>query len=190
LDAEFVKEKDAETGLWFHDGFMKATDDLFEDITQFLRKDYRTRITGHSLGGAIAVILMKHLQDGGYTVEKVITFGQPKVTNHDGVVALRDSPVLRIVDDRDLVPKLPPLTLLSALHGIYEHFGPEVTLLRDEYFAYQDEQSAEDPLAESFWLNLGDESLDDHHIANYLARIEPKLNGQIEVPYSDRKQYQ
>jgi predicted lipase len=91
-------------------------------------------ITGHSLGGAIAVILMTHLQADEYTIGSVITFGQPKVTNEAGVQHIDDSPVLRIIHHDDLVPLVPPLSLLSAIHGTYRHMGPEIILLPDENF--------------------------------------------------------
>ncbi|MCP4669072.1 MAG: hypothetical protein GY849_22270 [Deltaproteobacteria bacterium] len=142
------------------------------------------------MGGAMAAILMMHLMVDGYEIEKVITFGQPKVINHKGAKKYRDAPLLRVVDRDDLVPLVPPLTIVSALHGSYAHFGEEVMLLEGKYYSFVTEGKAHNPMVESFWLNLGHESLEDHFMKNYLKRIKPKLDGGVAVPYNKRHEYE
>ena len=98
-----------------------------------LQPNYQTRITGHSLGGAVAVILMMFLKEEGYLIEKCITFGQPKVTNRQGVQQCQHLPLLRVINREDTVPLVPPCTALNLLRGGYAHFGPEVQLEPDSY---------------------------------------------------------
>jgi hypothetical protein len=69
--------------------------------------------TGHSLGGALAT-----LAAGRYErAPEVYTFGAPRVGDGEYVESL-DTPVYRIVNGRDVVPKLP-------VRGPYRHAGAE-----------------------------------------------------------------
>lgn len=86
-------------------------------------------MTGHSLGGAARAIVLMWLKEDGFKLGQTIAFGQPKVTNHDGVLKYRTLPLLRYVNDGDPVPLLPPFELFTTLdEGPYQHFGPEVVL--------------------------------------------------------------
>ena len=68
---------------------------------------------GHSLGGALAT-----LAAGRYErAPEVYTFGAPRVGDGEYVESL-DTPVYRIVNGRDVVPKLP-------VRGPYRHAGAE-----------------------------------------------------------------
>ena len=77
-------------------------------------------ITGHSLGGALAVLAAAHLAPRLQYVDRICTFGQPRVGNRafcrelDKILAGRYQ---RWVNNNDLVPRLP-----SSLHG-YRHAG-------------------------------------------------------------------
>ncbi len=73
------------------------------------KKTDTVSLTGHSLGGAEAVILAMYLKTEGWKVSRVVTFGQPKVTDADGSKRFRDLPVLRVVNANDSVPLVPPL---------------------------------------------------------------------------------
>lgn len=196
LDAEYVKRADSKTGVFLHKGFDEAADELYEDIQPlldpFVQDRYSVNIAGHSLGGAMAALLMMNMKADGHEITRVITFGQPKVTNKEGVKKFRDSPMLRVIDERDVVPLVPPLTLVSADNGTYRHFGPEVILLKDKYFVYLAERPSEDPRASDFWLDIvgGNVNLDDHHMDSYMERIKSKLEGQEEVQFNDRKRYE
>jgi hypothetical protein len=117
----------------------------------------------------------------------VITFGQPKVTNEAGVQQTDHSPLLRIIHHDDLVPLVPPRSILSAIHGTYRHMGREIILIQDENFIYLDDAPAEQADVTGFWHNIGHQSLDDHFMDNYLANIQTKLTKQKEVAYSDKR---
>ena len=115
-------------GIDIHKGFRLAATEVFYDILPHLRQDYTTRLTGHSLGGAIASILMVFLTELEFNIEQCITFGQPKITDKAGAEKMATMPLIRVVHDDDIVPHLPATTPLTFLSGGYEHFGREVVL--------------------------------------------------------------
>jgi hypothetical protein len=194
LDVEYIQSRrtedcpDDHLDISLHSGFHKAADEVYQLILPHLRQDYQTRITGHSLGGAIAVILMILLQRQGYSIEKCITFGQPKVTNADGAKSLQQLPLLRVVNHEDIVPCLPPTTLFSELQGNYEHFGSEVILNYQTYTCPQSFKS-NNHQADSFWGNLfraatqrdiknSTESIQDHNLFLYLLNVVSNLESE------------
>jgi Lipase (class 3) len=86
-------------------------------------------VTGHSLGGALAVLFAALLHEDPVhnplrdVLRGVYTFGQPMVGDADFArYAQRrfGEKVFRYVYGRDIVPRLPPLTM-----GRFEHFGQE-----------------------------------------------------------------
>lgn len=69
---------------WVHRGFMKATElfwpDLPQKILEFRDQGQAVWITGHSLGGALAVLAAaKMLNEHKLRVAGICTFGQPSV---------------------------------------------------------------------------------------------------------------
>jgi triacylglycerol lipase len=172
LDVEYSKETHTEVGVPLHEGFWKSSDAVYNAVRPLLNKDYQIRVTGHSLGGAIAAILMMRFHNEGLSLEQCVTFGQPKVTNEKGVERYRDLPLLRVINDEDPVPLVPPLTLLSAFHGAYHHFGPEVLLQKDNTYKYYPEHQAERFGVTSFWTHIGREDVLDHHVASYVANVK------------------
>ncbi len=166
-DVEYSKIKDPIVGVYFHRGFQKAAMQTYQVIEPKLKKNFSIRITGHSLGGAIAVIIEAYLHFQGYRVEKTITFGQPKVTDRKGMEKLGFLPLLRVINHKDPVPLVPPITLLGAIHGIYRHFGPELILRNPPNFIFLKSHAADRVNVTSFWDNIGDIDVEDHHINWY-----------------------
>jgi hypothetical protein len=147
-----------------------------------LKPKVKIRLTGHSLGAAISTLLMMYLHNDGFEIEQSINFGQPKVTNKHGVEKYRFLPLTRVVDECDIVPLVPPITLLDSVHGVYAHLGDEIILLGNEYYHYLQEHNAERKSTGSFWRNIGHESVKDHFIANYISNISGKLDKSTEIP--------
>lgn len=189
LDAEYSKRLDRKVDVELHRGFEKSAIAAYGAVAPLLKPGYRVNLTGHSLGGAMAVILMMYLGADGHPIGEVVTFGQPKVTNHRGAERFASSPVLRIVDCRDPVPLVPPLALLSAIHGPYRHFGREVILLAAPHYVFLEEHDAERSAVSSFWESLPNVVLSDHHMASYVARIRGHLDDAERVQYDDRGKY-
>src|SRR6476659_8685516 len=65
VDVDSLKIFDPRLKIYLHTGFKRAADELYAAAAPLLRKDYKTRITGHSLGGAMACILMMDLLHDG-----------------------------------------------------------------------------------------------------------------------------
>lgn len=117
LDFRFYKNAD---GSKSHEGFKKAFEQVEEDIKLAYRglSDYRVYITGHSLGGALALIATQALDaDKDICTDNLAscyTFGSPKVGTGDFADGLR-APVYRVVNSADAVPRLPPSYLLDIV---------------------------------------------------------------------------
>jgi hypothetical protein len=154
-------------------------------------------VTGHSLGGAMAVIFSLLL--AGNTVERaltgrlraVYTFGQPMVAGAPlPEIAHRASQkVFRHVYARDPVPALPP-----QAWGRFAHFGHEYRFVNGEW------RASEKPVAQLKGLgeiprsllaffattkrrNASRYSMNDHSPNHYIAALRPE--GQV-TEFGDR----
>ena len=188
-DVEYIPSRNPKLGIYVHSGFDADTQQIFHDLEPKLIKSYSTVVTGHSLGAAIATLLMMYLQEEGYQLEPSINFGQPKVTNHAGAQKYHNLPILRVADENDLVPMVPPRDFLDSVHGAYEHIGPELILLSGRYYSYQTHHQVEADGVDSFWENLGEESITAHFMQHYLHNIAAKLDQAQAVPYDEREHY-
>lgn len=188
-DAEYLQRKNKKLGIYLHDGFDDDSDILYASLKPYLDKSRPIIVTGHSLGAAISTVIMMHLHEDGYEVADSINFGQPKVTNTKGVEKYQFLPLVRVVDENDVVPLVPCITLLDSIHGRYQHLGQQVILLKEQYFVYFSKEEAAEQSVGSFWKDLGDMSVTQHFMEHYLANIEPKLEKQQQVPYADRERY-
>lgn len=97
-------------GYGVHKGFLQYVMNAYDDIMAELDKSHYNGksliITGHSLGGAAAVIFAEKMTR---TVEKVVTFGQPRVGDKRMCESngLNDI-LIRVVNENDPVTLLPP----------------------------------------------------------------------------------
>jgi triacylglycerol lipase len=119
---------------YVHSGFANSLRDSWaESIRKLLKKaGAGTRrslwITGHSLGGALAALAggaCAYDPDTLLPVNGLYTFGQPRVGLHDfcNNVELKFGRVYyRFVNDRDLVPRVPPRAFDYTHTGRLIHF--------------------------------------------------------------------
>ncbi|CAI4030750.1 Triacylglycerol lipase [Nitrospira tepida] len=179
LDVDYNKVVDSRLQIPLHKGFADSALQVYQFAKPLLKTDYETRITGHSLGGAAAVIVLMLLKEDGAKLGPAITFGQPKVTNREGARKYRTLPLLRFVNDKDPVPLLPPFEVFAVLdEGPFQHFGPEVVLEDGLSYRYYSDHQAQRLSVLSFWNNLKNLSIQDvpeHFMSTYLARIQQKL---------------
>ena len=99
-----------------HSGFQTA----FDAVEPAIRKELgplvdagRTLyITGHSLGGALALIAVREIAPESHGA--CYTFGSPRVGRF-GFARDIKTPMYRVVNANDLVPRVPPAYLLSIL---------------------------------------------------------------------------
>ena len=140
-------------------------------------------VTGHSLGGALAVMAAAHLKQQGIT-PSVYTYGQPRV----GLAGFADrfaqelpDRLIRFVNQSDIVPRVPP-GLFYRHTGIVKHIVPgalegtgdeladeELPPLTEEEFAALQE-SLREPGAEAFEGSLP--WISDHSMTEYLRLLE------------------
>ena len=175
---------DSKLGIQLHRGFAETSSSVLKYLTPSLDKSIPIVITGHSLGGAVAVIVALYLQQEGYDVQQVVTFGQPKVTNVGGAASFNDLPLLRVVTVKDIIPLVPPISPLQLQDmDIYWHVGEEIILLPgQEYSSIRGIKSM--LRATTFTSSLPDESnIKAHQMATYLDLINQKIPRSKEVPF-------
>jgi hypothetical protein len=188
-DLDISVRTDRRTKIPVHDGFDQVAAAVYADLKPHLAPGYRTHLTGHSLGAAVAAIMMLYMVEDGVEVTRMVGFGQPRFTTAKGVAAYDNLPILRVVDENDMVPMLPPSTLLDRKHGPYEQVGPEVILLEGAVYVYLDTHDADRISIGEFWRSQGFATLKDHSMELYLKRLRTKFDGALAVSYADRERY-
>jgi triacylglycerol lipase len=151
-DLEIKIRTDRTLDIPVDSGFDTVAAALYADMKPYLKPGYRTYLTGHSLGGAVAVLLAVYMSEDGHKVERIVTFGQPKFTTAAGAQRLDFLPLTRVVDENDMVPMLPPASFRNLGRGSYEHVGPEVVLLEGPEYAYLPRHDAERLSVGEAWL--------------------------------------
>ena len=186
-DAEFLRTKlvvqPDGTKCEVHSGFLHAYESIIADLAAYLRQpgaDNRPLfVTGHSLGGALAILAALELKRQGFAIAQVYTFGQPRVGNaaykrmYDAELGAQ---TFRVVYEEDIVARIPHLPTFT---DPYRHVGVEVFLPAFGFFG--------DLIFNPSWLRLlaSDvcglyrawcaghvpalltDVLADHHIQNY-----------------------
>jgi hypothetical protein len=188
-DLDITVREDRKFDIPVHAGFDAAARAIYNDVKPRLKPGYETYVTGHSLGGAVAAILAIYLIEDGVEVERVVTFGQPRFTTTDGAKRLGFLPLMRIVDENDIIPMVAPSTYLDPQFGPYDQVGPEVILLNGPDFVFLPSHDATRIDVGEFWRSLTFASLKDHDMKYYLARIASKFSGAKEVPYDNKEKY-
>jgi len=103
-----------------HGGFASLLEEVIQPmldaVAEFSRDQTpRLFITGHSMGGALAVLAAAVLHfEAGRTASAVYTYGQPRVGDQAFSSAFDDAlgtVTFRVVNDLDIVPHLPPVRL-------------------------------------------------------------------------------
>jgi triacylglycerol lipase len=123
----------AGVGARFHQGFVKAIGDIWEPLLEAIEAERKKSerpiwLTGHSLGGALALLAGWLLRRKFIPVHQIYTFGGPMIGNDAVVQAFaREFPekIFRYVNSPDPVPKLPTISLIANHYG---HCGAETLL--------------------------------------------------------------
>jgi len=111
----------AGVGARFHKGFVDAIAEIWDPLAaaveaEMKRRDRPVWLTGHSLGGALALQAAWLLKRRFVPVQEVCTFGAPMIGNKAACDAFNREfagRIYRYVNGRDPVPKLPSLSLVA-----------------------------------------------------------------------------
>ena len=108
-------------GCQIHSGFYQAFGKIKADIETELEglqdNGYPLYVTGHSLGGALALCATKFLASD--SLGACYTFGSPRVASSSFGDDIK-TPIYRIVNAADLVPRVPPAYIQHLLISIFE----------------------------------------------------------------------
>lgn len=177
---------DRHLGVRLHNGFSQSAQAIYAEIRPLLKTDYVISVTGHSLGGAVALILAMHLDVDNFTVGKVITFGQPKVTNIAGTNAFKHLDVIRVVTPKDMVPLVPPFDPVDLYDlDIYWHSGRELILLADATYALLEGVNSLLRATRFTQEPLNDKNLQEHQMTLYMLLLDKKISAASLVPYTN-----
>jgi len=111
----------AGVGAKFHKGFADAIASIWDSLADAVEAEVKRRdrpvwITGHSLGGALALYAAWLLKRRFVPVHEVCTFGAPMIGNEQASAAFNREcagKIFRYVNGRDPVPKLPTMSLVA-----------------------------------------------------------------------------
>ena len=186
VDISLKLTQDERTGLRVHAGFSSAALQIYDDIQPFLKKNYTINTTGHSLGGAVALIVAMYLDSDQYRVGQVITFGQPKVTNLAGANAFQHLKIIRVVTALDLVPLVPPFDPLDINNlDIYWHSGQEVLLLAGTKYSILEGINSMLRTTRFTQKKLTEDNLHNHKMALYLELLNQKKQSNELIPHKN-----
>lgn len=142
-----------------HQGYSEIWDGLKDGIKSNLQSlgcgSKRVQVTGHSMGGAIAVLAAWDLMGDSYDVRQLYTFGEAVSGNSRWVDARKtrfaNVAYYRITHYKDEVPLL-HRKILKGIPGMgYHHAGPEVYYYRTQLGSYTVCEEGEDSSCQSQW---------------------------------------
>ena len=188
LDARFYM--DAEH-VMIHNGFLLAFQCIEEEIRKNAShfKDYALYITGHSLGGALALIATRALNFDN--LSSCYTFGSPKVGNIEFADVIKP-PIYRVVNALDPVPCLPDTYLVNFLYffvkrmkrsipwlqkfGSYAHHGDQRFLTSCDDFSKVEARANYNEVLRTMqiiakWIKNRKMDVDDHAIDIYCEKL-------------------
>ncbi len=187
LDMDTRGVKDKKAGILMHSGFRKAAEVIYRDLRPRLKRDFETYLTGHSLGGAVAAILGTYLVDDKFKVAGIYTFGQPRFTNVAGARAYRNLPLLRVINQNDVVSALPNKVKDETQQ--YAHVGAVINLLSGPHYVYAGVEKVIEFSPGTLVRYITQISVPDHYIRWYVRNLEGKRDGAVEVSMADRDKY-
>ncbi|CAM4033635.1 hypothetical protein GCM10009799_22360 [Nocardiopsis rhodophaea] len=181
-DAEGLLAPDPNGKGMVHMGFNNALDAVYPQVlnavSEMRGNGQSICITGHSLGGALAMLAAARMRfgDSRLLADGVYTFGQPRTC--DPLMARAfdrefKGRMFRFVNNSDIVPQLPP-------EPVYHHVDEEKYFdadgrLREKKMSLlgglteKAQGQTVDPMA------LGTDAIGDHGINRYIANLEKAM---------------
>jgi triacylglycerol lipase len=182
----------AGVGARFHRGFLDALAMVWEPLFAAVDQAQKTKerplwVTGHSLGGAIALLAGWRFQRNFLAVHEIVTFGAPMIGNEAAAKAFEQEfsgKIYRYVDLEDVVPHLPSVSLLA---NAYKHCLNEIVMAAPKVAMAAaaglkalvpsteppSGQGVDSDQAEHVW-GMVQARIASHMIDNYQARVQAK----------------
>jgi triacylglycerol lipase len=164
-----------------HEGFLVALNYIWLDVWNTLKAERGTRslwVTGHSLGGALAVLAVAKLRmEKAQPVSGLYTYGQPRVG--DAEFCSRFDQALgtntfRFVNFKDIVPRVPLRNMNYDDIGAFQYFNEQ-------------KYDPSTTWGEILLHNVGNtiqqivelNDIEDHMMDNYLAKLKALANPAV-----------
>jgi hypothetical protein len=173
-------------GVRMHQGFINGLAEIWDQILERVSAELKASerplwLTGHSLGGALALLAGWLFLRRFLNVHQIYTFGAPMIGNKDAMAAFDrelKGKIFRYINTEDPVPQLPTLSLLA---NEFCHCDKEIPLGA--------------PCTGNYWAGVGSTLTDDllqghgldviwdfirnrlgaHGLAKYLESIRGKM---------------
>lgn len=183
-DREWVESlaygQTAWAGCRAHKGIARLVESVWPQLLAALfdtgAAERRLWLTGHSIGGAAALLAALQLEHEGFEVHNAITFGAPAVMDTAAACKYRCQ-IVRVVNNEDIVPAISWPSLVDT----YAHPGERILLTASGRVAaaHHDTGLARridraHAIGEGV-LPAG--PLHDHRIERYIEKLRPYANG-------------
>jgi hypothetical protein len=173
----------AGVGAKFHMGFVKAIGDIWDPLYEAVEAEMKQKkrplwLTGHSLGGALALLAAWLFKRKFVRVHQVYTFGGPMIGNKLAVEAIdREFPnkIVRCVNGPDPVPLLPTMSFIANEYAhcqVENLLGPaaQTANFLKELAAGAVDGILKGAIVDEIWKAVS-ERAEAHSIANYRKLI-------------------
>ncbi len=161
-----------------HRGFLHAFELVKDDMTNAIQR-FRDKTrpqslwcTGHSLGGALAVVAAAQLSVDGHKVNGLYTFGQPRVGDEsfaNECVRRLAGQHYRFVNNNDTVTRVPPREFAYAHAGEVRYIDTDGQIQSDISFWNQFLDRVKGRMED--FLRPGSDGLKDHGLKHYVEHI-------------------
>ncbi len=176
----------AGVGARFHQGFVDAIAEIWDPVygvveRELANEDRPLWITGHSLGGALAVLAAWLFHRKMISVHQVYTYGGPMVGNADAAKAINrefKGKIFRFVNVPDPVPRLPMMSLIA---NQYCHCDKEMSVsagddqaplkLVEQSDGQSDEGGLDSSVIDELWNSIASR-VAAHGMASYLKLVD------------------
>jgi len=149
-----------------HRGFRAVAADAVAVVQSRVLPEERLVIGGHSLGGAVAVLVAWHLASLGHKNITVYTYGSPRVLSTKAARHYNNlvPDTIRVLHDRDLIPRVP-------VWG-YRHVGRTLHIKSNGAKVLPIKRGWRTVLD---WLGFRPGDLTDHVMAHYVEALENRV---------------
>lgn len=150
---------------------LRSLDAIFDYLEEFDLLEKKISITGHSMGGALALLFAvklrsKHPEQFEENIDSIVTFAAPSagLANFKQFYGDLADKTTRFVNGLDIVPFAPP--------AFFHHVGSEIWL-HDDTTKADVGWVARFTVAMKNWFSG---SIGDHSISEYIRKIERKIS--------------